>query len=99
MPRVPCQTFGRWLGEQRWVRRFSARGSTGAYLRVVERGDVAAGDPVEVVHRPGHGVSVAAWFREPTSQGARALLDAHAAGSVVLADIMMSMAEEVAARD
>ena len=99
MPRTPCQTFGRWLGEERWVRRFSARGRPGAYLRVVARGDIAAGDPVEVVHRPGHGVSVAGWFREPTPQGARALLDAHAAGSVVLADIMMSMAEEVAARD
>lgn len=38
MPRTPCATFGRWLGQERWVRRFGDRGHVGAYLRVVERG-------------------------------------------------------------
>ena len=31
----------------------------GAYLRVLTEGEVGAGDPVEVVHRPGHGLTVA----------------------------------------
>jgi hypothetical protein len=30
-----------------------------AYLRILAEGEVAAGDPVEVVHRPGHGLTVA----------------------------------------
>ncbi|MGW2093456.1 MOSC domain-containing protein [Promicromonospora sukumoe] len=61
-PRTPCQTFGRRLGEQRWVRRFTQANRTGAYLRVVENGDLGAGDTVDVVHHPLHGVTVADWF-------------------------------------
>lgn len=98
MPRTPCATFGRWLGQERWVRRFSDRGRVGAYLRVVERGEVAAGDAVEVVHRPGHGVSVSAWFRDPTPEDARTLLGARDGGTLELADIVGEMADIVAAR-
>lgn len=61
-PRVPCQTFGRRLGEQRWVRRFTQANRTGAYLRVIENGEIGAGDTVDVVHTPVHGVTVADWF-------------------------------------
>jgi len=61
-PRVPCQTFGRRLGEQRWVRRFTQANRTGAYLRVIENGELGAGDTVDVVHRPAHGVTVSDWF-------------------------------------
>ncbi len=89
MPRTPCATFGRYLGEQRWVRRFTQGGLPGAYLRVVAVGDVAAGDAVDVVHRPGHGVSVGGWFREPSAADARALLDAQDAGEVRLADALL----------
>ena len=62
LPRVPCATFGRFLGEERWVRRFTERADVGAYLRVVVPGTVAAGDPVEVVSRPEHGVTVRRLF-------------------------------------
>ncbi|MFI6424837.1 MOSC domain-containing protein [Promicromonospora sp. NPDC050880] len=61
-PRVPCQTFGRRLGEQRWVRRFAQANRTGAYLRVIENGDLGAGDTVDVVQRPVHGVTISDWF-------------------------------------
>ncbi|MFJ3402636.1 MOSC domain-containing protein [Promicromonospora sp. NPDC090134] len=61
-PRTPCQTFGRRLGEQRWVRRFTQANRTGAYLRVIENGELGAGDTVDVVHHPLHGVTVADWF-------------------------------------
>ena len=36
-----------------------ARGRMGAYLRIVQEGDVGAGDAIEVVSRPTHGVSLA----------------------------------------
>jgi MOSC domain-containing protein YiiM len=57
-PRIPCATFQGRMGEPRWVRRFTERGAPGAYLRVVQEGDAGAGDAVEVVHRPDHGVSI-----------------------------------------
>ncbi|GER21538.1 sulfurase [Zafaria cholistanensis] len=63
LPRVPCSTFARTMGEDGWVARFTERGDTGCYLKVVRTGAVRAGDPVAVVHRPAHGVSVRDVFR------------------------------------
>jgi MOSC domain-containing protein YiiM len=83
-PRTPCAKFAARMGESRWVKRFHAKGLTGTYLRVLGAGTVTAGDPVTVVARPTHGVTVGRWFREQSSAGARALLDAHAAGEVRL---------------
>jgi MOSC domain-containing protein YiiM len=65
--RIPCRTFQGHLGEQRWVRRFTEKGAPGAYLRVIEPGEIRAGDPVEVVHRPDHDVTVAVQFRAVTT--------------------------------
>jgi MOSC domain-containing protein YiiM len=61
-PRTPCATFQRRMGEPRWVSRFADANRTGAYFRVVERGPIAAGDGIEVLHRPGHGVTVQRFF-------------------------------------
>ncbi|MDD9205274.1 MOSC domain-containing protein, partial [Georgenia sp. 10Sc9-8] len=61
-PRTPCATFGRWLGQDGWVKRFAQHGRPGIYLRVLRPGDVVAGNRVTVVHRPGHGITVARWF-------------------------------------
>jgi MOSC domain-containing protein YiiM len=62
-PRTPCFKLGIRMGSQRFPRLFAAAGRPGAYLRILEEGDVAAGDPVEVVERPGHGLTVAEFAR------------------------------------
>lgn len=62
-PRVPCGTFAKHMAEPRWVKRFAERGRTGAYLAVREPGTIRAGDPIEVVHRAGHGLTVPMFFR------------------------------------
>ncbi|MFD3520983.1 MOSC domain-containing protein [Streptomyces sp. NPDC058653] len=66
--RIPCRTFAGWLGEKGWVRRFTRQGVTGAYFRVLVPGEVRAGDPVEIVHRPDHEVTVALAFRAATTE-------------------------------
>ena len=62
-PRIPCFKLGIRMGSQRFPRWFAAAGRPGAYLRIRSEGEVAAGDPVEVVHRPGHGLTVAEVLR------------------------------------
>ncbi|MER8186572.1 MOSC domain-containing protein [Kitasatospora sp. NPDC094015] len=62
-PRIPCSTFARWLDERGWVKRFAHGARPGAYLRIVEPGEIRAGDRVTVEHRPDHGVSVELCFR------------------------------------
>jgi MOSC domain-containing protein YiiM len=61
--RIPCATFQAKMGEPHWVKTFTRENRPGAYLRVVEAGDVEAGDPVEIVNRPAHGVTIADAFR------------------------------------
>jgi MOSC domain-containing protein YiiM len=62
------------LGDPRFPKRFQTVGRHGAYLRVIEEGDVGAGDVVDVASRPRHGVTLGTMvraLREPAQ--ARAL--------------------------
>jgi MOSC domain-containing protein YiiM len=53
-----------------WVKRFAATGRPGAYLRVLAGGVIATGDPIEVLHRPGHDVTISTMFRALTTDAA-----------------------------
>ncbi len=98
MPRTPCMTFTRHMEEQRWVKRFTQGGRPGAYFRVITPGPVAAGDAVQVVHRPAHGVSIAASFLGADPEAMRALLAEAEAGRLDLAPEIRERAEVLAAR-
>ena len=58
-PRVPCYKLGIRMGDGRFPVRFAKAGRPGAYLRIVEHGEIGAGDVIEIVRRPEHDVSVA----------------------------------------
>ena len=60
--RIPCATFQWKMAEPRWLKRFGAEKRPGAYLRVVQPGDVRAGDEVRVLDRPSHGVTIGESF-------------------------------------
>jgi MOSC domain-containing protein YiiM len=62
VPRIPCRTFAGHIGERGWVRRFTEAGRTGAYLSVLEPGNIRTGDPV-TVERPDHDVTLLLNFR------------------------------------
>ena len=68
VPRIPCGTFRAWIAERGWLRTFTLAALPGTYLSVVSPGQVSAGDPVTVVHRPAHGVTVAHVFRAVTRE-------------------------------
>jgi MOSC domain-containing protein YiiM len=75
MVRIPCNDFKNWqrvngYDDRAWVKRFALRGRPGPYLRVVQEGTVRAGDPLTVVHQPGHGVTVSMMFRALTTEHA-----------------------------
>jgi MOSC domain-containing protein YiiM len=58
-PRLPCFKLGLRMGDPRFVRRFARASRPGAYLRIVEEGELGAGDAIEMFGRPEHGVTVA----------------------------------------
>jgi MOSC domain-containing protein YiiM len=83
-PRTPCGTFQRRMKVKDWVQRFDAHGAPGAYFRVVRAGDVQAGDAIEVLERPAHGVTLGRWFVHHAPDDAQALIDAHERGQIRL---------------
>src|SRR6266850_3720458 len=58
-PRVPCYKLAAKFGREDIVKRFLASGRSGFYLKVVQEGEVGAGDAIELMSRDGHAVTVA----------------------------------------
>ena len=65
-PRIPCRTFAGFWDVPRLIKWFTEVGRPGAYLRIAVAGEVGAGDSIEVVHRPAHGVTLGETFRALT---------------------------------
>ena len=57
-PRLPCNKLALRMGDPTMVKRFALASRPGAYLRIVVEGELGAGDAIEVVSRPAHGVTV-----------------------------------------
>lgn len=66
--RISCSVFAGFLGEKRWVRRFAEKGVPGAYLRVIEEGELASGDAVTVEEHGLHDLTVELAFRARTTE-------------------------------
>lgn len=56
-PRLPCFKLGVRMGDPAFVKRFANASRPGAYLRIIEEGEIGAGDAVTVTDRPTHGVT------------------------------------------
>ncbi|MEA2507659.1 MAG: hypothetical protein QOH48_2277 [Actinomycetota bacterium] len=57
-PRIPCFKLGIRMGDAGFPRRFSIANRPGAYLRIIEPGEVSAGAPIQRLDVPNHGVTV-----------------------------------------
>jgi MOSC domain-containing protein YiiM len=59
-PRLPCFKLGLKMGDPTFLKRFALASRPGAYLKILEEGDLGVGDAIEVDlgGRPDHGVSV-----------------------------------------
>lgn len=93
-PRFPCWKLGFRMGSARFPRRFLDAERPGTYLRVLEAGEVEAGDPVTWVSEPGHQLTVGlvAYLNRTDRPLAIALLDAVEAGipPTDLQDVLLS---------
>jgi MOSC domain-containing protein YiiM len=57
-PRFPCWKLGVKMGDPGFLLRFAKALRPGAYLRVIEEGELGAGDAVEIAERPDHDVTI-----------------------------------------
>jgi MOSC domain-containing protein YiiM len=59
-PRLPCFKLSLKMEDPTFLRTFAQASRPGAYLKIIEEGDLGAGDAIEVdvTGRPDHGISV-----------------------------------------
>jgi MOSC domain-containing protein YiiM len=91
-PRIPCATFRGWMGEKGWAKIFTAAGRPGTYLKVMTPGAIRAGDPIEVIDRPDHDVTVTLLFKATTTE--RGLLPQLLAAEAYLDQETIEMARQ-----
>jgi MOSC domain-containing protein YiiM len=65
-PRIPCRVFAAFWDVPDLIKQFTQVARPGAYLAVPEPGTVAAGQIIEIVYRPDHGVTTGQVFRALT---------------------------------
>jgi MOSC domain-containing protein YiiM len=58
-PRVPCYKLAAKFGREDIIKRFLASGRSGFYVKVLQEGEVGAGDMIELLSRGGDPVTVA----------------------------------------
>ena len=57
-PRMPCYKLGVKFGRMDIVKRFLASGLTGIYFKVLQEGEVGAGDVIKLIRRDDNNVNV-----------------------------------------
>lgn len=59
-PRIPCFKLGIRMGDNAFVDRFADAARPGTYLAIEQEGEVGAGDTVDLLARPRHGITIGA---------------------------------------
>jgi MOSC domain-containing protein YiiM len=57
-PRIPCFKLGMRMGDAEFVHRFAEAARPGTYLAIEIEGELGAGDPIELLDRPDHDVTI-----------------------------------------
>ena len=58
-PRIPCRVFAGFWQRPTLIKEFMAAGRPGTYLRIIQEGEITAGDEIEVILKPDHGITIA----------------------------------------
>ncbi|HUW78468.1 MAG TPA: MOSC domain-containing protein [Candidatus Nanopelagicaceae bacterium] len=61
-PRIPCRVFAGFWKRPSLIKDFTEAVRPGAYLRVIESGEVSAGDSIIVLSKPAHGFTIGKAF-------------------------------------
>jgi MOSC domain-containing protein YiiM len=56
--RVPCYKLAAVMGDNGFVKAFAHALRPGAYLRIIEEGDIGAGDAVSILASPSHDLTI-----------------------------------------
>jgi MOSC domain-containing protein YiiM len=57
-PRIPCFKLGMRMGDAEFVHQFADAARPGSYLAIEIEGEVGAGDPIDLLDRPDHEITI-----------------------------------------
>ena len=57
-PRIPCRVFAGFWDRPTLIKDFTDARRSGAYLRIIQEGEIIAGDEIKVIHSPEHDVTI-----------------------------------------
>lgn len=57
-PRIPCRVFAGFWDRPTLIKDFTAALRPGSYLRIIEEGEIEAGDLIHVEFKPQHEVTI-----------------------------------------
>lgn len=57
-PRIPCRVFAGFWDRPTLIKDFTDARKSGAYLRIIQEGEISADDEITVIKKPEHGVSI-----------------------------------------
>ncbi len=58
-PRIPCRVFAGFWQRPTLIKEFMESGKPGTYLRIIQEGQINAGDAIEILSKPDHQITIA----------------------------------------
>jgi MOSC domain-containing protein YiiM len=58
-PRIPCRVFAGFWQRPTLIKEFMESGKPGTYLRIIQEGQINAGDVIEILSKPDHQITIA----------------------------------------
>lgn len=57
-PRIPCRVFAGFWDRPTLIKEFTDSRRSGAYLRIIQEGEIAAGDEIKIIYSPEHEITI-----------------------------------------
>ena len=57
-PRIPCRVFAGFWDRPTLIKEFTDSRRSGAYLRIIQEGEIAAGDEIKITYSPEHEITI-----------------------------------------
>lgn len=57
-PRIPCRVFAGFWDRPTLIKDFTDSRRSGAYLRIIQEGEIAAGDEIKITYSPEHEITI-----------------------------------------
>ena len=70
-PRIPCRVFAGFWDRPTLIKDFTKAGKPGSYLRIIEEGEIGAGDEIVIVDQPTHGITISDLFAARSGERSR----------------------------